>query len=88
MSSFCSSNFQFDFSSVCYSNICYRLSKTNAPENIVQTSLKRCGLKISSRYDMSAKFPRGGGGGGEQDLFLARSLVNLYLLMDFSHPYW
>ena len=27
----------------------------------MQTSLKRCGLKFSLRYDMSAKFPRGGG---------------------------
>ena len=26
----------------------------------MQTSLKRWGLKFSSRYDMSAKFPRGG----------------------------
>ena len=33
MSSFCSSNFHFDFFSlVCYSNICNRLSETNAPE--------------------------------------------------------
>ena len=63
MSSFCSSNFHFDFSLVCYSNICNRLSETNAPEYRVQTSLKRCGLKFSSRKDMSAKFPRGGGGG-------------------------
>ena len=29
----------------------------------MQTSLKRCGLKFSSRKDMSAKFPRGGGWG-------------------------
>ena len=59
MSSFCSSNFHFDFSLVCYSNICNRLSETNAPEHRVQTSLKRCGLKFSLRHDMSAKFPRG-----------------------------
>ena len=26
----------------------------------MQTSLKRCGLKFSSRYNMPAKFPRGG----------------------------
>ena len=63
MSSFCSSNFHFVFFSlVCYSNICNRLSETNAPEHRVQTSLKRCGLKFSLRQDMSAKFPRGGGG--------------------------
>ena len=37
------------FSLVCYSNICNRLSETNAPEHRVQTSLKRCGLKFSSR---------------------------------------
>ena len=40
----------------------------------MQTSLKRCGLKFSSRKDMSAKFPRGGGGGGAGP-FLARSLM-------------
>ena len=60
------------FSLVCYSNICNRLSETNAPENRVQTSLKRCGLKFSLRLDMPAKFPRGW---GEQDL-LAQSLVD------------
>ena len=49
------------FPLVCYSNICNRLSETNAPEHRVQTSLKRCGLKFSLRQDMSAKFPRGGG---------------------------
>ena len=49
MSSFCSSNFHFDFFLVCYSNICNRLSETNAPEHRVQTSLKRCGLKFSLR---------------------------------------
>ena len=76
MLSFCSSNFHFDFSLVCYSNICNRLSETNAPEHRVQTSLKRCGLKFSSRLDMSAKFPRGGGGGGAGP-FLARSLFIL-----------
>ena len=38
------------------------LSETNAPEHRVPTSLKRCGLKFSLRKDMSAKFPRGGGG--------------------------
>ena len=64
MSSFSSSNFHFDFSLVCYSNICNRLSETNALEHRVQTSLKRCGLKFS------ATFPRGGGAGP----FLARSL--------------
>ena len=61
------------FSFFCYSNICNRLSETNAPEHIVQTSLKRCGLKFSLRKDMSAKFP-----GGEQDLFLARSLIIVF----------
>ena len=35
----------------------------------MQTSLKRCGLKFSLRWDMSAKFPR-----GEAGPFLARSL--------------
>ena len=40
----------------------------------MQTSLKRCGLKFSSRKDMSAKFPRGGGGAGP---FLARSLLKV-----------
>ena len=64
MPSFCSSNFHFDFFLVCYSNICNRLSETNAPEHRVQTSLKRCGLKFSLRYDMSAKYPGGGGGAG------------------------
>ena len=39
MSSFCSSNFHFDFSLVFYSNICNRLSETNATEHRVQTSL-------------------------------------------------
>ena len=29
----------------------------------MQTSLKRLGFKFSTRKDMSAKFPRGGGGG-------------------------
>ena len=38
----------------------------------MQTSLKRCGLKFSSRLDMSAKFPRGGAGP-----FLARSLYSI-----------
>ena len=28
----------------------------------MQTSLKRLGFQFSTRYDMSAKFPRGGGG--------------------------
>ena len=65
--------FILSFSLVCYSNICNRLSETNAPEHRVQTSLKRCGLKFSLRYDMSAKFPRGGGGAGP---FLARSLYS------------
>ena len=82
MSSICSSNFHFDFSLVCYSNICNRLSETNAPEHRVQTSLKRCGLKFSLRWDMSAKFPRGGGGGGAGP-FLARSLV--FLICFFFH---
>ena len=27
----------------------------------MQTSLKRLGFQFSTRYDMSAKFPRGGG---------------------------
>ena len=38
----------------------------------MQTSPKRCGLKLSSRKDMSAKFPKGGGGAAGP--FLARSL--------------
>ena len=40
----------------------------------MQTSLKRCGLKFSLRYDMSAKFPRGGGG-GEQDIFFGSKSI-------------
>ena len=76
MSSFCSSNFHFHFSLVCYSNICNRLSETNAPEHRVQTSFKRCGLKFSSRKDMSAKFPRGGAGP-----FSARSLLECTLIV-------
>ena len=32
----------------------------------MQTCLKRLGFQFSTRWDMSAKFPRGGGGGGEQ----------------------
>ena len=73
MSSFCSSNFHFAFFLVCYSNICNRLSETNAPEHRVQTSLKRCGLKFSLIKDMSAKFHRGWGAGP----FLAYSLIDL-----------
>ena len=78
MSSFCSSNFHFDFSLVCYSNICNRLSETNAPEHRVQTSLKRCGLKFSSRYDMSAQFRRWGGGAGP--FFSSKSIM--------TNAYW
>ena len=62
MSSSVAQTFILMFSLVCYSNICNRLSETNAPEHRVQTSLKKCGLKFSSRKDMSAKFPSGGGG--------------------------
>ena len=66
MISFCSSNFHFDFFLVCYSNICNRLSETNAPEHRVQTSLKRCGLKFfQDRICLQNSL----GGGGEQDLF-------------------
>ena len=78
MSFFCSSNFHFAFSLVCYSNICNRLLETNAPEHRVQSSLKRCGLKFSLRWDMSAIFSRLGGGGGEQDLFFFSSKSNIF----------
>ena len=56
MSSLCCSNFHLAFSqfvSVTYVTDCQRLTPRS-------TSLKRCGLKLSSRQDMSAKFPRGG----------------------------
>ena len=39
----------FIFEQPSYSNICYRLSETNALAHRVQTSRKRCGLIFSSR---------------------------------------
>ena len=72
MSSFCSSNFHFDFSLVCYSNICYRLSETNAPEHRVQTSLKRCGLNfLQERICLQNSL---GGGGGAGPFFSSKSI--------------
>ena len=59
---------------VYYSNIYNMLPETNAPELRVQTSLKRCGLKFSLRYGMSAKFPS-----GEQDLFKLQDYVSIMI---------
>ena len=39
-----------------------RLLQTNAATHRVQTSLKIHSFKLSTRYDMSVKFPTGGGG--------------------------
>ena len=54
----------------------------------MQTSFKRCGLKFSLKNDMSAKFPRGGGGGGEQDIFSLKSIshcmLGILLAADFN----
>ena len=55
------------------------LSETNAPEFRVQRSLKRCGLELSLRWDMSAKFPRGVAGP-----FLAYSLIYTFLDHDLN----
>ena len=44
----------------------------------MQTSLKRLGFKFSTRKDMSAKFPRGGG--GEQ----THSQPSVYCLLQFQ----
>ena len=41
----------------------------------MQTSLKRCGLKFSSRYDMSAKFPRG----GSRTFFSSNSINEIFV---------
>ena len=51
----------------------------------MQTSLKRCGLKFSSRKDMSAKFHGGWGGRGGAGPFLAQSLIIFLLFLYSGH---
>ena len=58
------------FTLVCYSNICNRLSETNAPEHRVQTSLKRCGLKF---FQDSICLQNSLGGGGAGPFFSSKS---------------
>ena len=51
----------------------------------MQTSLKRCGLKFSSRKDMSAKFYGGGGGGGSRTFFSSKSNYLSSFFVFWSH---
>ena len=60
MSSSVAQTFTLLFFLVCYSNIYNRRFQAKTLAYRVQTSLKRHSLKFSLRYDISAKFPKGG----------------------------
>ena len=52
----------------------------------MQTSLKRLGFQFSTRWDMSAKFPRGGGGANPFSAIRLHVLLIFYTEINQSIP--